>query len=765
MVRDFFQVRPRQPFNFPPLKAVAPDYSKVEVRLPDYDGIVGNFPYVRQELIERQVKGYKKQIVEAVAIEWFWKDQSLFKMKDISKEEINQVYEYPASKRDQWIRDQVREGRIDLGLSGQADIYAYLFYHATAFMKEGARLGIVTSNSWLDVAYGIELKRFFLRHFNIVAVVASWCEPWFEDAAINTAFVVLERCENPEERAKNFVRFVKVKKPLRDLLPDDLHFKEPERWKKVDALVREIETAGLKEGSNDESEARLGIRTFESDNFRIRLVPQSLLEIELESKGEAAKWGTYIRAPQVYFDILERAGDKFVPLGEVAEVRFGIKTGINEFFYLKPSGKGDTSDTIRVENKRGWVGEIEKACLLPVIRSPKEADGVIIDSEKLSYRLFLPRIDPGTDDPEEKLRSNYPLAYRYVKWGERQRTNQGQPWPEVPSVKGRKAWWLLPYKEPGRILMPMTSGQRFAVFENKGAMADHRLFELLVSEEQTELVSALMNSTLFALIRETVSRVNLGDGATETEGIDWKKSVLIPSPLLIDASDANTIKAAYDEIRLSQAGPIQSEVKRKERQKLDRAILKALGLNPDIYLPSIYQGLLEMVEERHKIPKLRSSRKKQEQRVSLENIKEKILNEVLANGLKPIDAFLPSRNTPMMNIPISSRPVEISAFFTHQKLLDANGKLAGEFEGVESQARYAIYAAQPGAYMVKVPIDPRVAEKASRDYEEYLKKVAQELLQHALDATRNHRQADRVVHEILESLPLPGMAISKIRNT
>jgi hypothetical protein len=26
-------------------------------------------------------------------------------------------------------------------------------------------------------------------------------------------------------------------------------------------------------------------------------------------------------------------------LGDIAEVRFGIKTGANEFFYLKPTGK------------------------------------------------------------------------------------------------------------------------------------------------------------------------------------------------------------------------------------------------------------------------------------------------------------------------------------------------------------------------------------------------------------------------------------------
>ena len=46
------------------------------------------------------------------------------------------------------------------------------------------------------------------------------------------------------------------------------------------------------------------------------------------------KWGKYLRAPDIYWTILDKGKDKLVRLGDVAEVRFGIKTGANEFFYL-----------------------------------------------------------------------------------------------------------------------------------------------------------------------------------------------------------------------------------------------------------------------------------------------------------------------------------------------------------------------------------------------------------------------------------------------
>jgi hypothetical protein len=47
------------------------------------------------------------------------------------------------------------------------------------------------------------------------------------------------------------------------------------------------------------------------------------------------KWGgKYLRALEIFFTILEKGKDKLVRLGDIAEVKFGIKTGANEFFYL-----------------------------------------------------------------------------------------------------------------------------------------------------------------------------------------------------------------------------------------------------------------------------------------------------------------------------------------------------------------------------------------------------------------------------------------------
>ena len=44
------------------------------------------------------------------------------------------------------------------------------------------------------------------------------------------------------------------------------------------------------------------------------------------------KWGRYLRAPDFYFEVMRRFGKRFTRLGEVATIKFGIKSGCDAFF-------------------------------------------------------------------------------------------------------------------------------------------------------------------------------------------------------------------------------------------------------------------------------------------------------------------------------------------------------------------------------------------------------------------------------------------------
>ena len=56
---------------------------------------------------------------------------------------------------------------------------------------------------------------------------------------------------------------------------------------------------------------------------------------DASSQYTGGKWGQYLRAPDSWFDLLERARSRMAPLRELARVRFGFKTGADRFFCVR----------------------------------------------------------------------------------------------------------------------------------------------------------------------------------------------------------------------------------------------------------------------------------------------------------------------------------------------------------------------------------------------------------------------------------------------
>ena len=275
-----------------------------EVQLPaEFDAIVGNPPYTRQEEMG-QLKGgaeYKQRLIRIA----------------LSRADGITLNDSPISKR--------------------AGIHAYFFIHGTKFLKQGGAFGFIVSNSWLDVDWGKGLQEFFLNNYKIIAIIESKVERWFVEADINTCIVILTKCqgkEKEEERMNNLVRFVYLKKPLSHFIPPvgTLHGEEitRETWKqekdRMDSIDKLIETILYHN------------KYYENEELRIYPVSQRELFEEAfdktENKFVGAKWGKYLRAPKIFFTLLEKGKGKLVPLKEIAEVRRGFTTGANEWFYL-----------------------------------------------------------------------------------------------------------------------------------------------------------------------------------------------------------------------------------------------------------------------------------------------------------------------------------------------------------------------------------------------------------------------------------------------
>jgi type I restriction-modification system DNA methylase subunit len=722
VAQDFFEVKPNQTFRFPPPKPQDSDESFIEEPLPAFDAAVGNFPYIRQELIEKQVKGYKKFLEKVLAEGWMADYRELFDSKG------------------------------HLKLSGQADIYAYLFFHTARFLKPGGRMGIVTSNAWLDVAYGYELQKFFLKKFKIVAILESRCEPWFEDVSVNTIVTILERCEDRKERENHIVKFVKIKKPLRELIPWDMKLDAFNRWQGLDNLVAKIENAGsehIQVKGTEVVNTLTGHKTYEDSDFRIRCVRQGELLDELERTGKTVKWGKYLRAPEVYFEILEKCGDKLVPLKEVAEVRFGIKTGINEFFYL-------TEERIKEFG-------IEEEFLKPIITTLKEIEEPIINPQKVNFRLFV------CHKTKDELRKNGKQgAIRYIEYGETQTTKgmgrvgkSGMPYPQVPSVSSRRNWYDVGDREIGHVVINRFTGERFffPVNIHKVSVSD-TFFEAKFNEDKmdknvVEVYSALLNSTIVYLCSELTGRITWSQGVLYFYGPEIN-DLLIP----VAIKEQELLKKLHDAfifILTRPIKPIFEEVKMPDRQKLDSLVLEALGLDPKKYLKPLYDGLCELVRERIELAKMRKKVKKTRLERDIEKVKQEIIKEFLPDGPKrfPEDFLDPSANEEnMKEVSLPNKPLRLgNYFFGEQDVIADSGFIYKAKNPVE--AKYLIYAQRAGVSRLLVPTDMMTLFKTVKNYENYLRNLRAEIAKALLNRTLDQQMAERLLNQILEEYNLP----------
>lgn len=702
VVKDFFDVKPGDAFDFPPPKAnLSSGFSKVEEAIPQFDAAVGNFPFIRQELIEKTNPKYKDKLEKVIKDDW---------------------------------RDDYRDA-FALKVSGQADIYTYLFFHTGRFVREGGRMGFITSNSWLDVAYGYELQKYMVNNFKIVAILESRCEPWFEDAAVNTVVTILERCSDQTERDDNIVKFVKVKKKLAELMPWDAKLDAINRWVGLDAIAQKVEDAGidyLKIEGTKVTNALKGVETSEDADFRIRLVRQGELRSKLNAESKTAKWGHYLRTPHAYIEALEHSKIGLPELSEIADVSRGITTNNVDFFYL-------TEDTInhwRIENE--FIRR-------PVIYTPKEIPDIAVDASKLSYALFV------CNKTKKELVGTKALAY--IKYGETKGFNNSL------TFKGREQWYSLGNvpNEPCSLFYAR-QGSKFRVALNSdGVIANDNLYTIVPKNHVTnELLCALLNSFLFALGLEVNGRINLGEGALKVQAFELGLTQL-PNPNKISTADRKAILSAFKRLESRPIKSIFEEVKMKDRQKLDNLVLQAMGLDPEKYLKPIYDGLTELVRERTELAGMRKKLKKAKPVRDITKLTEQVLKDLVQEGIKKFPAdFLSKKLKPQecSNVPVPDVPLRLGGYFF------GNQEVVGYGFSYQARslaaAKYIIYAHKAAEYIISLPNDEIVVTKAVTEYEHYLKELFQKLNKDILGRTFDQKQAETLSRHIFQELGLPA---------
>lgn len=538
------------------------DFAEVFALYGGFDVVIGNPPYVRQELI-----------APPLANENDYKPDDWRELKKQYKDKLIQAT--------QNVWNDVKK------IDKKSDLYVFFYYQGLSLLNNNGIFCFINSNSWLDVGYGAGLQEFLLKQMKPLYIIDNIAKRSFKQADVNTVIVLIQK---PEVKPDDFtLKFIAFKKPFEEAINSKV-LNEIENTNKpiFDNSIYRIYPKTKKELLEE------GVEYPEDSELELNLNAEQLPYI-------GNKWGgKYLRAPEIYFKILEKGKDKLVRLGDIAEVRFGIKTGANEFFYLKPIGMSvkevveiaekNPQALIRVKNGAGWEGEIEAEYLKPVIKSPRELKTIMVRIEDLNYLVFM------CHKSKKELKGT--KALEYIEWGEKEKYNQR------PTCRSRNLWWDLGEPILSTGIWTMTYRERFFVPSNNLVFVDARLYDIYCDD----WIIPILNSSYCLLLIEIQARGYGGGGGPVDVKVYEVNNLIIPilrdkliyaSKLVFNRLKSRDVENIFTELGFDPNYPIHEQEPNPlpDRKELDDIVFDALGLTEE-ERKEVYWAVAELVKAR-----------------------------------------------------------------------------------------------------------------------------------------------------------------------
>jgi len=500
------------------------DFAEIFNEKDGFDIVIGNPPYVRQEMI-----AFPLEREEDYKDSEGWRTR-----KRLYKEKLAN------SAKMHW-------GNA-IKINKKSDLYVYFYYHGLALLRPSGIFCFINSNSWLDVGYGASLQEFLLKNMEPLYIVDNQAKRSFKESDVNTIIVAIKR---PEEMKDTMVKFVNYKKSFEEVLSSD-NLVEIEKSSKVktteDFRVFPITQKELLKDGVELPKEKMLLRR-----------PEDLPYI-------GSKWGgKYLRAPDIFFKILEKVDNKLINFNRIVQYDYGIKPGVVDFFYIT--------------EERADLKDIEPEFLRPIITSSQSLKSFWIRPN--CYLFYCHK-------RKEELRGT--KALDYIKWGE------SKGFHLVSSVKSHRPYWYSLHGKPIEFLLLQFWNKRFwTPVAKKELFCSNNFFFGRNKGFSRYILAALLNSIFYLFQIEIIGRVNQGLGVLNTYGPDFAH-LLIPMPHLFDSSE---VADAFLTLAQRDVLSIFDEIHQPDRQALDQLIFDTMGL-PQSDLEKVYKAMLELVELRLK---------------------------------------------------------------------------------------------------------------------------------------------------------------------
>lgn len=459
----------------------------------------------------------------------------------------------PYIRQEQLDKPKVRRHLATFGLdnfSRRADIYVYFFTNSTQFLKPGGRLGFITSHHWLSAEYGEDLAKFFLQRYKIDGIVAFERQA-FDEPLINTCITFatyhpdqaemggkIKPYGSARDRAEHVVRFLRIKEPM------DI--------KEILEMLDEPHPAGTQ---------------LDRERFWFYVKRQGDLASDL-------RWKKYLLAPKLYFDLIQLP--VFKRFEELAEAVFGLKSGANEFFYLKK----EDAEAFGIPKKvlRGLIKGVGQSGYI-VFRAA-DTEWHVLDLHDESERA-LKGMEHVTDRARlrravlDRLRQQrgYDGVVEYIMRAERDGIHKRE------SVTGRRVWFYLGEVPRPVLAVPKEYWRHPVVYWNVDRLVTDQQFYPVTPKPgvDAEVLAAILNSDVFTLMREVDGREAAGEAMTRNRLTTAELNALaLPDPSAMSSADHERIRHSFRS--LVERERTVAETERTDlRRELTRTVLKAVG--------------------------------------------------------------------------------------------------------------------------------------------------------------------------------------------
>jgi hypothetical protein len=769
---DFFDTRPNVPFCSAPdtTKDVGTEATR-DIYLRAVDAVIGNPPYLRQEEIGRENK-----------------------------------QNYATTVKGEW---------PGLKLSGRSDLHLYFWPHAAKLLPEGGYFGFLTSSSWLDVEYGFHLQRWILQNFELIAVMESNCEPWFTGARVSTAVTILRRCSDPAKRSQNLVHFVQLRLPLKELLAND--GTETGRQEAAEQFRDLIESA------------KTDVR---SAGYRILVVPQQKLwddgcrlsnaDIEEEEEEEESsqkstsnasqstlhdasspyvfreyvggKWGIYLRAPDLFFELMGRYGGQFAPLGEIAQVRYAVKSGCDPFFFpLDITNDAMSQESSPTEFKLrfhcqipevksgkvrilragdGTEHPVEEKFLKPVLVPEDWLKNILLRKDQLGQRVLW------VSKSKAELKGSH--VARYLSYGERETFGEGEVVPHKPTCEARHRWYALTDSVGTRLLMP--KGQQYGnivFYAEEPLLCNSRVYNIIASQEFEKPLCAVLNSALVALWRCLYGRALGREGAADIMVVDVKM-MPVPDPRNANKRVLRRLASALEAMGNRQIQPfletafaecksykqalgvrdspvaLPKELIAADRRELDDAVLELIGIPDAEERASVCARLycdIALYYRQVRLLELQAIENKKRAKKGRVTNAQAVAEEIF-DSLEPVQVrrfpggFLPDRE-PLDTVELpegKAKLYDTADFYDTNALAVGKGKITLRHRAQAELAR--LYAELHRTGFIKLPVEAKSCERMRRDWEHYAEEMRAVFQSLAAERTEDEERQEAIIAEL-----------------